>query len=241
MSLILHGYFGVRITMSFKIRFIFLIMSSSLFAASVKNEVSHFFPELKIYKKATGDLNGDGIADQVVILWNGNGIIDDPANDLWNPDALKALLLIYFNDKKGSLHLQTTAPKATCVGCGGPKAIMGKPLGELSIKKGVLLITYKGGSREYWTDVFKWRWDKKQKEFLLIGETFSSKDTVGEDPAEYIDINYSTQKATKLTGKKREICRISSQSKENTLSSFDFWDGPIGDRAQMLKQCRPDR
>ena len=216
-----------------------LMPAELLFAGKFENDMKRAFPGFKLYQKAEGDLNGDRAADYVAILWNGDGVIDDMASPSWNPDALKALLVIYFNDGKGSYHLQTTAPRAICVGCGGVKAIMGKPLGNLNIKKGVLWITYIGGSRSYWTDILKWRWDKQQKEFLLIGETYSSEDTMGEYPLEHIDINYSTQKAIRLTGKKQEVCRISSPSKENTLSTFDFANSNVGDRGKILKQCAP--
>src|SRR3954471_10387226 len=73
-----------------------------------------------------------------------------------------ALLVVFLGGPDGKLRLHTQVPKAVCVGCGGAKGSFDSVLGELSITpKGVLVVTYEGGSREMWTATYKWRHDAK--------------------------------------------------------------------------------
>ncbi len=176
------------------------------------------FPDWELFesRQVIGDLNGDGIKDFAAILSK-----EVPA-DKDNEAKKEALLVVFFGDAKESYQLKLQAPKAICVGCGGMKAEFGAPLGELSIANGVLLITAEGGSREMWTDVLKWRWDEKQKQFNLIGETYSVVDTVGEEKPSVTDINFLSQKMIVSIGKKKKTCKPPPSIKAVTLQDFNF-------------------
>jgi hypothetical protein len=142
-----------------------------------------------------------------------------------DPEIQESMIVIFFGDGKRGYTLQTKASKANCVRCGGAKGNSDGPLGELQITpKGILEITYQGGSREIWTDTMKWRWDVKAKQFLLIGQTYSVVDTLVEAKnVDTLDINYSSLKANKgIDGKKKISCKIDPRFRAQSLSTFDY-------------------
>lgn len=169
-----------------------------------------------------GDLNGDGVLDQAEIVWTeGNK----------NPPDLIITL-----KKKDGTDQKIKSPKAICLGCGGPKAIMDYPLGELSIIKGILVITYEGGARSVWKDVFRWRLDSSKKNLVLIGRTYEIEDNFGEYAKEKVDANYSTGKIDRTIGKKKKSCSFDS-SKKIYLSKYDFAEDRTDDLEKLEKAC----
>ena len=92
----------------------------------------------------------------------------------------------------------------------------------LSIKKNVLFITYEGGARDKWTEVFKWRLDASKRDFVLIGSTYEVEDTVGKDPKETVDINYVTGRVNRVIGKTKRYC--SFKAKKVYLTKFNLVD-----------------
>jgi hypothetical protein len=181
-----------------------------------------------VHREAAGDLNGDGKPDFAAILSKPAEATDENG---------QALLIVYLNDGKGGYKLHTKSAKAICVGCGGPKAAMGEPLGELAISRGLLHITYEGGSREVFEDELKWRLDAKKNKFLLIGETRRVTDTVGEDPEVTLDINYPALKEEKLTGRHKTTCAIGKRFKVQELSAFDYDGQHIEDVEKLSEAC----
>lgn len=203
-----------------------LLLAPALASAGpLDDAVKRDLPGWSIYKEAEGDLDGDQAGDAAAILKKG----DD--------DAKEALLVVYLADGKKGLRLVTKAPKAICVGCGGPKAIMGEPLGELEITaRGILTLSFEGGSREVWDQVCKWRWAPAEKQFKLIGETYSTADSVGEEPDTTDDINYSTMRIESTVGKKKaKKCTIPTRFAPPVLSAFDF-DAHAS--SEVLRFCR---
>lgn len=204
-----------------------LLASPLLHAESLEEAVKRDLPGWSVNRSAQGDLDGDGIPDDAAILDR------TPAG----ADRKEALLVVYLSDAHHERHLKTKAPKAICVGCGGPKAIFDEPLGELEIRpKGILTITYQGGSREEWEDVRKWRLDKSRGDFLLIGETYTAVDTIGEEPTVVYDVNFSTLRAETTVGKKKKTCKVAASAKGRTLAAFDFEGAQ--DVSELLKGCR---
>lgn len=189
---------------------------------------AHDFAGWKIYQQVSGDLNRDGKLEVAAIL-------SRPAEG--TDENGQAMLAVYLNNGEGGYKLLTQSPKAICVGCGGPKAAMGEPLGELSISKNLLNITYEGGSREAFEDEVKWRFDTKKKDFLLIGETRRVTDTLGGDPEETLDINYLTLKAEKKVGKKKHACAVGAEFKAVALSTFDYDGKHIDDLEKLSEAC----
>jgi hypothetical protein len=157
-----------------------------------------------------GDLNNDGIEDRAEIIWKGQGSLP--------------VLVVTLKNVDGSVASKIESAGAICLGCGGPKAVIGEPLGELSIQKGILWISYKGGSRGSWSDTYKWRFDKKKNDFRLIGRTLLDEDVLREFPTERSDINFSIGKQESFLGKKRKVCSV--KSAPIYLTTFVFEDRP---------------
>jgi hypothetical protein len=160
-----------------------------------------------------------------------------------SPEKLAALLVVYTADGPGSLRLRVKAPKAICVGCGGVKAPMNEPLGRLAIdERGVLSVTYEGGSREEFSDELKWRLDRRSGRFVLIGETYSSVDTLGQEPEDAVDVDFSTLRMQRQVGKRKRACGVPAAFRRIELSSFDFFDKHFDDLEKLRSACPlPDR
>lgn len=188
------------------------------------------FPGWSLVEQAKGDLNADKKPDIALILKR-------PEEAKGNRDAgVQALLVIALSDAAGRFQVHTQAPKAICVGCGGPRAIMGEPLGVPKITAaGVLHIELEGGSREAWSDVLRWRLDRKKGHFLLIGRTYTVVDTIGETPETKFDANFSTLKAERFVGKKKTRCTLPASVQETTLDMFDYHESDI---SQTIEKCR---
>lgn len=169
-------------------------------------------------KEVMGDLNGDTTPDFGVSLYK-------PEQQDLEPEKQESMIVVFFGDGKGGYTLQTKASKVNCIRCGGAKGNPDGPLGELQITpKGILELTYQGGSREMWTDTMKWRWDFRASQFLLIGQTYSVVDTLAEEKnVDTLDINYSSLKAERrINGKKKISCKVDPRFKGQSLSSFDY-------------------
>ena len=161
---------------------------------------------------AVGDLNGDGILDRVEII-EPKDFLRDQIN-----------LIITLKNKNGSVK-KLEAPKALYYG----------PDIGLTINKGVLIISYQGGARSKWIDVFKWRLDPKGNDFVLTGRTFEAEDTIGNLPKEKVDANYLIGKADRVIGKKKKSC--SFKSKKIYLISYDFTQQKDDQLEELMKAC----
>ncbi len=114
----------------------------------------------------TGDLNGDGIDDVVLVLLE---------TDVNKDDRGRALLVLV-KDGANWKRLAANRGLAACFKCGGASA--GDAAPRLTIKKGVLTIDQSGGSRERYGTSHKFRLDKATGKFVLIGLDQSNADSV---------------------------------------------------------------
>lgn len=112
---------------------------------------------------------------------------------------------------------------------------MGQPFGDLAISKGLLLISYQGGSREAFSDVLKWRYDSKKRKFILIGETNQDTDTIGDEPTDRIDINYATMTMERRVGRRKKSCSVPAAFRTLELTSFDYEGKHFDDLYKLVK------
>ncbi len=180
---------------------------------------SHGFACEDLYEKVSGMLFGNAGQSYVTTTWKSG--------------ERHAPISVYFGDGENKYKRVVFAPKANCHGCGGIKGNPQGPVGNIQINNGILFLNFQGGSRDYWSDTFKWRFDKKLNDFVLIGETFTSEDTVGTDPKTRIDANFLTGKMESSIGKKKQNCAF--KPKEIRLSLFDY------EEYKPLTQCSPKK
>ena len=176
-------------------------------AEPVETQIAAQLPGWTLAQVAKGDLNGDSLTDVAVTLRR-PGPKGDGAPG-------KAMLAIFLGGPGGTLRLHTKAPKAVCTGCGGAKAPFDEVLGTPSISaKGILGVTYEGGSREAWTVLLKWRYDAKSNRFVLIGETRDNRDTLA-DNGEMEPGQVSSEDINYLSGKMIRIISLNNIAAEN--------------------------
>lgn len=112
--------------------------------------------------RATGDLNGDGRPDKVLVL---RPLLEDQPDRI-DPDMPGRILLILLGTPTGYTLAAQSSRIMLCRGCGG---IYGDPFASLDIKNGILTISHYGGSSWRWSITSKFRY--QQGSFYLIGET----------------------------------------------------------------------
>jgi hypothetical protein len=129
-------------------------------------------PGWKIEEKVSGDLNGDGKADLALKL-----IQDKPGNtqDQINERG-RALIILFAGGKAGYRLAAVTDTLLQCTGCGGAfYGIVDAPA-NVSIEKGVIVVSQDHGSREVTETTYRFRYDEQPAMFILIGFDYASRD-----------------------------------------------------------------
>jgi len=137
-----------------------MIVSLLVLAAALSVDVDVPAEVLPFVEKGTtvaaiesGDLNGDGRQDVVLVL--------EPAD----PEQPRPLLLL-LRDAKGQLKLAKRSAKAVfCRTCGG---VMGDPFQGVSVKKGRFTIEHYGGSGWRWSTNFTFAWSRRDQSWQLV-------------------------------------------------------------------------
>lgn len=217
----------------------FLLATLSAVSAVAKINSPKGFYE---YSRQEGDLNGDKKSD-VVVVWTSCRNEECGALDEEHPP--KIITEVYLRESgKDGFKLLDKSEGLVCFRCGGVKG--GDFVGDLSLnKKGILEVSYFGGSRWTWQYLMKWRLDKKNK-FSLIGSTYTSTDTAMEiegnssfdsDSTGNLlksDINYSTRQIEySFVNKKLKAqtgrCQLKPDYHVPEFSQFKYGDFKTGD------------
>lgn len=196
-------------------------------AENSESELKKLFPEWESEGLVECDLDKDGKNDIAVI------------QSLKRDEEVKdARLRVFFRDSQAKLIEKLSLAKTPCVGCGGVKGAE-IPF-TLECKKGALQLTYEGGSREMFSQITTWRWQKN--DFYLIGVTYTEYDSLAQRKGQIEiitrDANISTlkmdEKIEKLTKDRAEDdekggdtvtsvtkCAVPAKFKEVLLKNFD--------------------
>lgn len=114
----------------------------------------------------TGDLNRDEYLDMLIVL---KGPHDEDRDSL-----IPRPLLVLTGNKDGTLTLEARNDNVVlCHECGG---VFGDPYEGLAIKNGYFSAEHYGGSSERWTQIITFRYNEKEKTWLLhrdAGVTYS--------------------------------------------------------------------
>ncbi len=136
---------------------IFLLLGISTLSFTQDDpELKAFVPKgFSINQVATGDFNGDGRPDKIVVL----DFESDKKNEENRP------LLILLRGANGKLLLAKKINTALlCQSCGGT---MGDPLQEIEVEKNGFAISYYGGSSWRWGMSYRFRYDAALKTWIL--------------------------------------------------------------------------
>ncbi len=125
-----------------------------------------FIPKgYRILEDAEGDLNGDGIPDEAMVIT----LESSEGEEQYNLDSLESyerFLVILFRDGDHYVLKDTNSRCIWCKNCGG---VFGDPFSGLTIKRQVLTISHYGGSNWRWAFDRKFRY--QNNDFYLIGAT----------------------------------------------------------------------
>ncbi len=127
-------------------------------ASSDTAELLQFTPDpSRIRMERRGDLDGDGDEDVLLVL------APRPGADT-RFDSRTLLVLVRGAD--GKLAKAVDNPEAIpCERCGG---MMGDPLQDISIDKSGFTLRLEGGSRELWSQTFRFDYSRKDAMWMLV-------------------------------------------------------------------------
>lgn len=122
-------------------------------------DASSFVPAgFKVLRVVQGDLNGDSLADSVVVA------TPDTADA--NRRFRRRVISIATARADGGYELAArNEVLAACEVCGGA---VGDGLSDVSIKNGELVVINEGGIRARWSDVYTFRFDASSSDWLLV-------------------------------------------------------------------------
>ena len=128
----------------------------------------------KLIKTVSGDLNGDGKQDLLLVSDEKNPAITDTEGK-----AKRTLWIFIADDSANGFTLASSNNKIIpCEECGG---LLGDPFQELKITKpGEFKLHIAGGSRERWALEYFFSFDSNAKKWFLNQLTVDAYDTIAE-------------------------------------------------------------
>lgn len=136
---------------------IWVFLSFSQSSSAQYKQLKEILPvDFTILDSASGDINKDGIKDIVLILKNNY--------EPFNTGTARPLLLLQGNKEGNFIVMSRNDSVVLCMGCGGA---YGDPYDGITIKNGYFSIEHHGGSGWRWTRIITFKFDKKNKSFLL--------------------------------------------------------------------------
>ena len=138
------------------------------------------------------DFNGDGLADNVLVLTNTEKEEADQGEE-----TVPRLLVVLFGQPDGSFVLSAFSEKALLCGhCGG---LMGDPYDKMSVAKGGFSVDHYGGSSDRWGFHHQYRY--QDGAWVLIGHKVTTMNVLHAEDGDVTDINLLTGKQVQRTTK----------------------------------------
>jgi hypothetical protein len=161
----------------------------------------------KVENAVTGDLNGDGKADYAITFVQDKAVKPDEAFDS------RRGLVIAFADSSGLRRAAVAENLLQCTTCGGAfYGVMPAPA-EVTIEKGVLVVTQEHGSRDVTETTYRFRFDEQPSMFILIGFDYVDRDRANGDMTSE-STNYITGKRVTIKGRgKRDTTKTTHVQK----------------------------
>lgn len=152
----------------------------------------------KIEEQVKGDVNADGREDILLKL-----VEDKPVKQDEFVDRSRALVVVVKTAEGGWRNAAVADKLLQCTGCGGAFYGVVDAPANVSIEKGVIVISQDHGSRWVSEISFKFRYDEQPGKFILIGFDYSTRDRA-EGSAVSESINYLTGKRIAMNSKGRK-------------------------------------
>ena len=152
----------------------------------------------KIEEQIKGDVNADGREDILLKL-----VEDKPVKQDEFVDRSRALVVVVKTAEGGWRNAAVADKLLQCTGCGGAFYGVVDAPANVSIEKGVIVISQDHGSRWVSEISFKFRYDEQPGKFILIGFDYSTRDRA-EGSAVSESINYLTGKRIAMNSKGRK-------------------------------------
>lgn len=137
-------------------------------------KVEDFVPAgARLLASQTGDINGDGIEDAVIV-------IDPPNVRNGQPGSLPSrTTMLLVRDTSGQLRkVAQNDVLVPCAKCGG---LMGDPFGYVRIGSAEFVIVIEGGSRQRWSSEYTFRYLAQSNDWYLQEAVRSAYDQISED------------------------------------------------------------
>jgi hypothetical protein len=230
-----NRFFGSFTTGTFVCTLFVLFMAAMAFAQDDRgaidkskipptaDKLSGFVPAgWKIEQQINGDVNADGVADNLLKL-----VEDKPSEDKEGVkiDRARALVVV-LKGADGKLMNAAVADKLLqCTGCGGAFYGVVDAPADVKIEKGVIIVDQDHGSRTVSGMTFRFRFESATGKFLLIGFDYRSGDRATGDAASE-STNYVTgaritiQSAGK--GKKDSVTRSQVSKTKTYIDQVDY-------------------
>ena len=172
----------------------------------------------KIEKVVKGDVTADAKEDLLLVL-----IEDKPKKEDEMVDRARALVVVSKGDNGEWRNAAVASSLLQCTACGGAfYGAMDAPV-DVSIEKGVIVVSQEHGSREVTNTTLKFRYDAQPDMFLLIGYDYATRDRA--DGSVYVEsTNYLTGKRITETGKgKRSTKKTTNVAKDRaSITEVDY-------------------
>lgn len=182
-------------------------------------KVEGFVPKgWKIEEQVKGDVNADGVSDVLVKL-----IEDKPKKEDEFVDRNRVLLIALAEGKGGFRNAAIADKLLQCTGCGGAFYGVVDAPANVTIEKGVIVVSQDHGSRWVSEISFRFRFDEQPQMFILIGFDYSTRDRA-EASVVSESINYLTGKriATNSKGKKTTTTVAKNRLSIEEVDSEEF-------------------
>ena len=122
--------------------------------------VESFIPAgASLVASQTGDLNGDGIEDVVIV-------VDPPSSeDVQVDDLPPRMTMLLIRDAEGRLRKASQNDLLVpCARCGG---LMGDPFGYIRVRPDEFMVVVEGGARQRWSAEYSFRYSAQANDWYL--------------------------------------------------------------------------
>lgn len=161
------------------------------------------------------DVTNDGVKDLVIKL-----VEDKPKAGDEAVERARILVIASGTTNGPFLKVAATDKILQCTACGGAFYGVADASADISVERGVIVISQESGSRWVMSSTYRFRYDPRSKDFVLIGFDYSNRDRA-EGSIYTESTNYLTGKRITETGKGNRMRRKAETIRRSAHSIKD--------------------